>query len=244
VAQAPADGYTVLIHSSSHTVNPAIYDKLPFDTLRDFSGVTPLATLPQVLVVSPEKNWRTLKDLIAAAKAKPGGLNYASAGPGSATHLHAEKFRLAAGLEGVHVPFKGSPEALTEVMAGRVDYYFVPAAPVLPHIKEGKLVALAVGAPKRTSVLPDVPTTAEAGVTGAEFNFWIGMLVHSKTPPEIIKRLHDETQKALASPEVQQRMASHGAESTPTTSAQFDQAIKDEIAANAKIVKAAGIKAN
>ena len=244
VAQAPADGYTILIHSSSHTVNPAIYEKLPFDTLRDFSGVMPLANLPQVLVVGPEKKWTSVKDLIAAAKAKPGGLAYASAGPGSATHLNAEKFRIAAGIDGVHVPFKGSPEALTEVMTGRVDYYFVPAAPVLGHIKDGKLVPLAVGSAKRSSALPNVPTAAEAGVPGSEFNFWIGMLVHSKTPRDIVKRLHEETVKALATPEVKERLVNAGAEVMPMTPEQFDLYIKDEIAANAKLVKSAGIKPN
>ena len=244
VAQAPADGYTILIHSSSHSVNPAIYEKLPYDTLRDFEGVTTLATLPQVLVVAPAKNWRTVKDLVAAAKATPGGLNYASAGPGSATHLHAEKFRIAAGIEGTHIPFKGSPEALTEVMTGRVDYYFVPAAPALPQVKQGKLVALAVGSPKRSSSFPEVPTTAEAGLAGAEYNFWIGMLVHSKTPPEIVKRLHDEVAKALASSDVKERFAAAGAEPALVTTVQFDQMIKEEIAENTKLAKAAGVKPN
>jgi tripartite-type tricarboxylate transporter receptor subunit TctC len=158
VAQAAPDGYTILIHSSSHTVNPSTYAKLPFDTLRDFSGVTPLATIPNVLVVSPSKNLPTLKDLVANAKAKPGTMNYASAGSGSATHLNAEKFKHAANIEATHIPFKGSPEAMNEVLSGPVDYYFSPVAPVLSQIKAGQLVALAVGSPKRSSALPAVPT--------------------------------------------------------------------------------------
>ncbi len=243
VAQANPDGYTLLVHSSSHTVNPAMYAKLPYDTLRDFTGITPLASLPNALVISPAKGIRSVKDLIAAAKAKPGSINYASAGTGSATHLNAEKFRFRAGFEGTHVPFKGSPDALVEVMTGRVDYYFCPVAPALPFIKEGKLIALAVGSPKRSSVLPDVPTTAEAGVTGSEYNFWIGMLAPGKTPRAIVNRLYQETQKALASPEVRKRFADLGADSMSMSPEQFDAFIKEELAANIVLAKAAGLKA-
>lgn len=242
-AQAPADGYTLLIHSSSHTVNPAMYAKLPYDTVRDFSGITPLASLPNVLVISPSKGIRSVKDLIAAAKSKPGSVTFASAGQGSATHLNAEKFRVRAGMEVVHVPFKGSPEALVEVMQGRVHYYFCPVAPVLPFIKEGKVMALAVGSAKRSSVLPDVPTTVEAGVPGSDYNFWIGMLVPAKTPRAIVTRLHQETQKALASPEIKKRFADLGAEAMPLTPEQFDALVKTELAANKAIVEAAGLKA-
>lgn len=241
VAHAPPDGYTILIHSSSHTVNPATFAKLPFDTLTDFAGVTPLASLPNVLVIAPNKNIRTVKELIAAAKAKPGSLSYASAGAGSATHLNAEKFRIQAGFEALHVPFKGSPEAITEVMTGRVDYYFSPIAPVVSHVKDGKLLALAVGSPKRSSALPDVPTTVEAGVPGSEYNFWIGMLVPAKTPREIVSRLYEETQKALASPEIRERFSKVGAEALEMTPEQFDAYIREEIAANTTLVKAAGI---
>jgi len=241
VAQAAPDGYTVLIHSSSHTVNPSTYAKLPFDTLRDFAGVTPLATLPNVLVMAPSKNVRTISDLLAIAKAKPGSLNYASAGNGSATHLNAEKFRMQAGFEATHVPFKGSPEAVTEVMTGRVDYYFSPIAPVLQQIRGGNLVAVAVGSPRRSAALPEVPTTAEAGVPGSEFNFWIGMVVPAKTPREIVARLHEEVEKALASPEVRERFVQVGAEAWTLKPEQFDQYIKEELESNAKLVKAAGL---
>lgn len=241
-AKADPDGYTILIHSSSHTVNPATYENLPFDTLRDFAGVMPLASLPNVMVVSPAKGYKSVKDVVDAAKAKPGALNYASAGAGSATHLNAEKFRIGAGIVATHVPFKGSPEALTDVMGGRVDYYFSPVAPALQLIRENKLAALAVGTPKRSSVLPDVPTTAEAGVAGAEYSFWIGMLVPAKTPRPIIERLYAETQAALASPEVRDRLAKLGAEPMPMTSEQFDAQIRSEIAANSALVKSANIK--
>ena len=198
-AQAPPDGYTLLIHSSSHTVNPAMYAKLSYDTVREFAGVTPLASIPNVLVISPSKNIRSVKELIAAAKAKPGSINFASAGQGSATHLNAEKFRMRAGINATHIPFKGSPEALVDVMTGRVDYYFCPVAPAIPFIKDGRLVALAVGSAKRSSILPDIPTTIEAGVPGSDYNFWIGLLVPAKAARPVVTRLHSETTKALAS---------------------------------------------
>ena len=242
-AQALPDGYTVLVHSSSHTVNPAMYAKLPYDTLRDFSGITPLASLPNVLVISPGKGIRSVKDLIAAAQAKPGSVNFASAGQGSATHLNAEKFRLRAGIDAVHIPFKGSPEALVDVMTGRVHYYFCPVAPALPFVKDGRLLALAVGSVKRSSALPDVPTTVEAGVPGSDYNFWIGMLVPAKTPRAIVARLHQDTLKALASPEVKKRYSDLGADATPMAPEQFDATIRQELAANKAIVEAAGLKA-
>ncbi|WP_219219312.1 tripartite tricarboxylate transporter substrate binding protein [Variovorax boronicumulans] len=241
VATAAPDGYTIMLHSSSHTVSPSTFAKLPFDTLGDFAGITPVATLPNALVISPSKNIKTLKELVAAAKAKPGTINYASAGQGSATHLNAEKFKMAAAIDATNIPFKGSADAVTEVLSGRVDYYFSPIAPVIGQIREGHLVALAVGSPKRAAALPDVPTTAEAGVPGSEFNFWIGMMAPAKTPREIVNRLHDEVVKALATPEVKDRFLKLGADAWTLTPQQFDAYIKDEIVSNAKLVKAAGL---
>ncbi len=241
VATAAADGYTVMIQSSSHTVNPSTFAKLPYDTLRDFAGVTPISSLPNALVISPSKNIKTLQELLAAARAKPGSLNFASAGQGSATHLNAEKFKMAARIDATNIPFKGSGEAVNEVLSGRVDYYFSPVAPVIAQIKEGNLLALAVGSPKRSAALPDVPTTTEAGVPGSEFNFWIGMMVPAKTPRDIVNRLHDEVVKALATPEVKQRFANLGADAWTLKPEAFDAYIKDEIASNAQLVKAAGI---
>jgi tripartite-type tricarboxylate transporter receptor subunit TctC len=243
-AQAPPDGYTLLIHSSSHTVNPAMYAKLPYDTVRDFAGVTPLASIPNVLVISPSKSIRSVKELIAAAKAKPGSINFASAGQGSATHLNAEKFRMRAGINATHIPFKGSPEALVDVMTGRVDYYFCPVAPAIPFIKDGRLLAIAVGSAKRSSILPDIPTTIEAGVPGSDYNFWIGLLVPAKTARPIVTRLHSETTKALASPEVKKRYTELGADPWILSPEQFDATIREEIVANKAIVEAAGLKAN
>ena len=242
VATAAPDGYTIMVHSSSHTVSPSTFAKLPFDTLADFAGVTPISTTPNVLVISPGKNIKTLQELLAAAKAKPGSMNFASAGQGSATHLNAEKFKLAGKIDATNIPFKGSAEAVTEVMAGRVDYYFSPIAPVIGQIKNGQLVALAVGSPKRSSALPNVPTTAEAGVPGSEFNFWIGMMAPGKTPRDIVNRLHDEVQKALATPEVKERFAALGADAWTLKPEQFDAYIRDEIKTNAVLVKAAGLE--
>ena len=241
VATAAPDGYTIMIHSSSHTVSPSTFAKLPFDTVGDFIGVTPISTLPNALVISPSKNIKTLKELVAAAKAKPGTINFASAGQGSATHLNAEKFKMAAAIDATNIPFKGSAEAVNEVLSGRVDYYFSPVAPVIGQIKEGQLLALAVGSPKRSAALPDVPTTTEAGVPGSEFNFWIGMMVPAKTPRDIVNRLHDEVVKALATPEVKQRFANLGADAWTLKPEAFDAYIKDEIQSNAQLVKAAGI---
>jgi tripartite-type tricarboxylate transporter receptor subunit TctC len=241
VATAAPDGYTIMIHSSSHTVSPSTFAKLPFDTVGDFVGVTPISSTPNVLVMSPSKNIKTLQELLAAARAKPGSLNFASAGQGSATHLNAEKFKLAAKIEATNIPFKGSGEAVTEVMSGRVDYYFSPIAPVIGQIKNGQLVALAVGSPKRASALPQVPTTAEAGVPGSEFNFWIGMMAPGKTPRDVVNRLHDEVVKALNTSEVKERFAALGADAWTLSPEQFDAYIKDEIKSNAVLVKAAGL---
>jgi tripartite-type tricarboxylate transporter receptor subunit TctC len=242
VAQAAPDGYTIMIHSSSHTVSPSTFAKLPFDTVADFAPVTPISSTPNVLVISPSKNIKTLQQLLAAARAKPGSMNFASAGQGSATHLNAEKFKLAAKIEATNIPFKGSAEAVTEVMAGRVDYYFSPIAPVIGQIRNGQLIPLAVGSPKRATALPDVPTTAEAGVPGSEFNFWIGMMAPAKTPRDIVNRLHDEVVKALATPEVKERFAALGADAWTLSPEQFDAYIRDEIKSNAVLVKAAGLE--
>ena len=241
VATAAPDGYTIMVHSSSHTVSPSTFAKLPFDTVGDFVGVTPISSTPNVLVISPSKNIKTLQELLVAARAKPGSMNFASAGQGSATHLNAEKFKLAAKIDAVNIPFKGSAEAVTEVMSGRVDYYFSPIAPVIGQIRANQLVALAVGSPKRATALPQVPTTAEAGVPGSEFNFWIGMMAPAKTPRDIVNRLHDEVVKALATPEVKERFATLGADAWTLSPEQFDSYIKDEIRTNAVLVKAAGL---
>ena len=243
VARSEPDGYTVLVHSSGHALNPAIYPNLPYDTVKDLTGITPLAALPNVLVVSPSRGWKTVADLVAAAKAKPGALNYASAGVGSATHLNAEKFKLQAGLDAVHVPFKGTPEAMTDVIAGRSDWFFAPMSAALPQVKEGRLVALAVSTANRSPFLPDVPTTVEAGVPGSDYTFWVGILVPSATPAAIVKRLHDEAERALASPDVKERLAKQGADPWVLQPDAFNAQIRAEMDVAAKIAKAANLKA-
>lgn len=241
VATAAPDGYTLMIHSSSHTVSPSSFAKLPFDTLADFVGVTPIASLSNALVIAPARNIASLQELLAAARARPGSLNFASGGQGSATHLNAEKFRLAARIDATHIPFKGSAEAVAEVLSGRVDYYFSPIAPVIGQIRSGQLLALAVGSPRRSAALPEVPTTAEAGVPGSEFNFWIGMMAPAKTPRDIVWRLHDEVVRALATPEVKERFLKLGADAWTLRPEQFDAHILGEIKANAALVKAVGL---
>lgn len=242
VARGEADGYTVLVHSSGHALNPAIYSTIGYDTLKDLRGITPLAALPNVLVVNPAKGWKSVADLVAAAKGKPGQLNYASAGVGSATHLNAEKFRLQAGIEALHVPYKGTPEAMTNVIGGSNDWFFAPLASALPLVKDGKLQALAVSTPARSPALPQVPTTVEAGVAGSDYTFWVGMIVASNTPAAVVKRLHEEALKALANPDVKERMSRLGADPFPMSVEAFNAFIKTEVDAAALIAKAANLK--
>ena len=241
IVASPADGHSIFVYTAAHTVTPLI-SKLPYDALRDFAGVTPLAVVPNVMVVSSAKGYKTVKDVIDAAKAKPGELNYASVGVGTATYMNAEKFRIATGLSALHVPYKGSPEAITETVAGRVDYFFAPLVSALPMIKAGKLIPLAVGTSKRSALLPDVPTLAEAGVPKSDYLFWIGMLVSSKTSREVVQKINQATQKALQAPEVRERFVALGAEALPLSPEQFDALIREEMASNAEIIKAAGIK--
>ena len=244
VAKATPDGYTLLVHSSGHVVNPAIYPNLPYDTLNDLVGITSLASLPNVMVVSPSKGYKDVKDLIAKVKAKPDGFNYASAGTGSATHINAEKFRVAAGINATHIPFKGTPEALTETISGRIDWFFAPIVSALPLIKDGKLQVLAVGTPKRSDDLPNTPTTVESGVPGSEYTFWVGMLAPSKTPKPILDKLNAEVVKILNSPEFKTRLDSIGASAMPMSGTAFNAFIKSETETIAKLVQTAGIKAN
>ncbi|WP_395712727.1 Bug family tripartite tricarboxylate transporter substrate binding protein [Reyranella sp.] len=241
VARARPDGNTILVQSSSYTITPITYPNTPYDTLRDLVGITPLAVLPQALVVSPDSGLKSVKDLIARAKARPGTLNYGSAGVGTANQLNAERFRIGAGIDAVHVPFKGTPEVLTELLAGRLDYFFCPVNICLPLINDGRLVALAMGSSRRSAVLPDLPTTVELGVPDSNYDFWVGMFVPAATPRDIVDRLHRETVKALANPAVKQSLAKLGAEQNVLEPRAFDSEIGKEIAANAALVKAAGI---
>ncbi len=243
VARAEPDGYTLLAISSAHTIIPSVYPNAGYDAVHDFAGVITLGNLPNVLVVAPAAGFKTVKDLVAAAKAKNGAMTYASAGVGTATHFSAERLRLAAGFEGSHIPFRGGPEAMTEVMTGRVDFYFAPMALVLPLIKDGKLQALAVSSPTRASALPDVPTTLEAGFPNSDYLFWVAVFVPAKTPPAIIAKLYQQTQKTLAAASMREKLAKLGVEPMAMTSTELDALVKAEIPVNAAIVKAVNLKA-
>jgi tripartite-type tricarboxylate transporter receptor subunit TctC len=242
VSKADPDGYTLLIQASAHSAAPAAYPNISYDPVRDFAAVIPFGTIPNVTVIAPGKGIKTLQDLVARAKA--GSLTYASAGTGSATHWAAERLRVSAGFQAVHVPFRGGPEALTEVVAGRVDFSCMGMSAALPFIRDGKLVPLAVSTPKRSSALPNVPTTLEAGFVDSDYNYWMGMFVPSGTPRAIIDRLYQETQKALQLPVVKDKFAPQGIEPLPLTSAEFDALVKKEVEINIALAKAAGLKFN
>jgi tripartite-type tricarboxylate transporter receptor subunit TctC len=243
LAKSPADGYTVAVVSTGHVVNPVLYASLPYDTIRDFSGVSPLASLPSVLVVSPSLGARSVQELVAMAKARPGQLNYATAGIGSGAHISAEKFRMAAGIEAVHVPLKGSPESLTETMGGRTHFTWTPISTAVGQIRGGQLLALAVSTPKRSPAFPEVPTIAEAGFPRGEFNFWVGMLAPAGTPKDVLARLNGEVQRALQAPDMSERLAKLGAEPMAMSAEQFDSFIRDEHAVLGEVMRASGVKA-
>jgi tripartite-type tricarboxylate transporter receptor subunit TctC len=237
VAKAEPDGYTMLLLTSSQSSYVVLHKTLPYDPLRDLTPVVLFGVQPSVLVAAPSKGWKSVTDLVAAAKAKPGTLNFASAGLGSASHWAAERLRLAAGINVQHIPFRGPVEAFTEVMTGRVDFYYLPIAPALPNIRDGKVVALAVSTPKRAPTLPNVPTVVEAGYPDAQYLFWGGLALPAKTPRHIINRLHEETQKALNVPAVQERLATFGVEPMPMSVDQFGQFYRDDVAAIVKLAK-------
>jgi tripartite-type tricarboxylate transporter receptor subunit TctC len=242
VAKAEPDGYTLLANSSAHTVLPWVYPNLPYDAARDLAAVIPLGSVPTVLVTSPANGFRTIGDFVAAARAKPGAFNYTSTGTGTATHLTAERFRASAGIAAVHIPVKSGPEALTEVMSGRVESYFCPIGTALPFIRDGRLRGLVISAPHRAVELPEVPTTAEAGFADADYLLWNGLFAPAKTPRSIVERLHDEAAKAMQTASVRDKLAILGVVPMPMTPEQFDVRIRDEIAANAVLVRAAGIR--
>ena len=242
VAKADPDGYTILINAAAHSGAPAAYPNLPYDAANDFSAVASFGNVPNVLLVAPSKDIKTVQELVA--KAKSGSFSFASAGVGSATHWAAERFNVSAGLKVTHVPFRGGPEALTEVMTGRVDYIFIGISSGLPFIQNKQLVPLAVSSAKRSPTLPDVPTTLEAGYKDSDFNYWNGMLVPAKTPRPIVDRLYTKTTKVLAFPAVQQKLKVQGVEPAPLTPSEMDAMIRREIALNIKIAKEAGLKFN
>jgi tripartite-type tricarboxylate transporter receptor subunit TctC len=243
VAKSSPDGYTLLVHSAAQAYNPSIYASLPYDTTRDFIDIIPLGGQPNVLVVAPGSGIKSVADLIAQAKQKPGAFNFGSAGQGSGTHINAEKFKLAAGIDVVHIPYKGTPEALSDTMAGRITYFFSPISAALPFVRDGKLTALAVSTARRSSALPNVPTVAESGLPGFDYTLWVGLFAPAATPSDVIEKIARDVRAAGDSAEAKERFATLGAEPMPMSSAQFKQFVETEIAESGKVIKAAGIKA-
>jgi len=240
VAKSPPDGYTLLAHSSAYAVNPALYSILPYDPLKDFIDIAPLATQPFVLVVPPSAGVKSVSELIAMAKAKPGQLKFGSGGIGSSVHFISEKFRFAAGIDVVHVPSKGSPEAKADMIAGRVTYLFCPIVG-LEEIREGKLLALGVSSRQRSSMLPEVPTMAEAGVALEGANWW-GIWVRTGTPANVVDKLAKDIAGALATQDVRAQIAKQASEPMSMTPSEFARFVRGEIESTAMVVKAAGIK--
>jgi tripartite-type tricarboxylate transporter receptor subunit TctC len=242
LANAAPDGYTLLSVSSAHAVAPAIYAKLPFDAQKDFAGVTLTATGSALVIVAPNQGIKNVADLIALAKSKPGQLNFASAGKGSGSHFAVELLKSQAGIDMVHIPYKGIPEALTETMAGRVQVFIAPYASAINLVKDGKAIAIAVTSQKRMAEMPDLPTVAEAGVPGYEWVFWYGVLAPSKTPKAIVDKLQAEIASILKQPEVRQRFAPLGIAPVTNSPEEFDKLIANEIANFTRLAKAANIK--
>ena len=243
VAKADPDGYTILGHSTTHAIAPALHTNMTYDVSRDFAAVAPFGRMPTALIIAPSKGITTIQQFVDAAKAKPGAFTFASAGVGSTTHLTAERFRLSAGFEAVHVPFRGGGFR-PEVASGRVDFAFSPIAVAVPDIRDGRLLALGVSGKARASALPDIPTTLEAGFPNSDYALWMGVFVPIKTPRDIIERLHQETVKALQNPGLRERLLTLDVEPMAMTPAEFDAFIKDEIVAQGALAQAAGLKPN
>ena len=242
VVAAEPDGYTILANTSAHTIAPWIVPNLPYNVAADLRAAVALGKNANVLVVSPSKGWRTLQDLVAAAKAKPGTFNYGSAGVGTATHISAERLRLSAKFEATHIPYKGGPEALADVLAGRIDFYYCPISTAIPLVRDGRLVALAASTPTRADALPEVPTSLEAGYPDSDYTVWYGVFMPGKTPQAVVDTFYGAAAKVLQSPVTRAKLAQLAVDPMPMTPAEFDKRVADELTANEKLIKAAGIK--
>jgi tripartite-type tricarboxylate transporter receptor subunit TctC len=242
VVRADPDGYTILATGSNLTISPWIVPSMPYDTVKELTSALMIGQNSNVLIVPSARGWKTAQDLVAAAKAKPGSINYSSAGVGTATHLTAEKFRLSAGFEAVHIPYKGGAEALADVLGGRVDFYFCPISTALPFIADGRVVALAVSTATRASDLPNVPSTLEAGYVNSDLAIWYGVLMPAKTPRSIIDKFHAAGMKVLATPAMRAKLKQLAVDPMPMTPPEMDRFVASEIAANGKLIKAAGIQ--
>jgi tripartite-type tricarboxylate transporter receptor subunit TctC len=241
VAKAEPDGYTILAHSSALTAAPALFPNLGYDAARDLASVLMLGSSPNVMITPVTRPWKTVQEFIAAAKAKPGSISFGSVGIGSAVHISSEKFRLAAGIEATHVPYRGGSEVITDILGGRIDFYFCPLATALPLIRENQVRALVVSTPKRATELPDVPTPEEVGLKGADSAIWFGVFVPSKTPREIVAKLHQAGIKVLAEPAMQESLKKLGVETSAIRPEEMDALVVRETAATTAVIKAAGI---
>jgi tripartite-type tricarboxylate transporter receptor subunit TctC len=241
-AKAIPDGYTLIINSSAHTVNPALYAKLPYDTLTDFVDIAPLTGTPNILVNNLSSKIRAMREFVEDAKARPGKINFASAGIGSGTHLNLEKFKLATHIDVTHIPYKGTPDAVGDVLGGRVEYYFCPLSACLPFVKDGKLRGIAVSSAKRSSLLPNVPTIAESGVPNFEFILWFGLWGPREVPQPIVAKIRADIGRVLAAADVRERLVTVANEPMDVKPEAFSKYVRQEVADSARVVQAAGIK--
>ena len=241
VVRAKPDGYTILANSSAQTIAPWIVPNFPYDVAKDLSGVLMIGQNATVMIVPPSRGWKTVQDFIVAAKAKPGTINYGSAGVGTATHIAGARFSLAAGIQATHVPYKGGAEAMTDLLGGRIDFYFCPISTALPLIRDGRVQPLLVSTPTRVAVLPNVPTPREAGLVNAESISWFAVFMPSKTPRDIVEKFHAAGMKVLATPEMKAKLKKLAVDPLPMTPAELDKFVASELAANGKLIKAAGI---
>ncbi len=242
VAKADPDGYSILANSNALTITPAIFANLPYDVSKDLAAAFMIGSTANVMIVPNARPWKTIQDFIADAKAKPGSISFGSVGIGSAVHISSEKFRLAAGFEATHVPYRGGSEVISDILGGRIDFYFCPLATALPLIREGQVRALVVSTAKRVADLPDVPTPVDIGLKDADSAIWFGVLVPSKTPRDIVEKLHAAGDKVLNDPATLANLKKLGIEPMPLRPAEMDDLVKRETAANIELVKAAGIK--
>jgi len=243
VASATPDGHTLMLTSSAFAGSAALYDKLPYDSHKDFTGVSLVATTALVLIVSPNLGAKTVKELIALAKQKPGQLNFGSSGIGSGTHYGGELFNLAAGIKAVHVPYRGTPEVITDTISGRMHFAMSPLLAAVPHVKGGRLLAVGVTSPQRLPMIPDVPTVAEAALPGFVYVGWFGVLAPSRTPRGIVDKLSAEIGRALKAPDIVERISRTGTTPESSSPKEFEKRVHDEIATRKKVFKAAGVKA-
>ena len=242
VAKSDPDGYTILAHSSALTAAPSLFSNLGYDTARDIASVLMLGSSANVMITPITRPWKTVQEFIAEAKAKPGSISFGSVGIGSAVHISSEKFKLAAGIEATHVPYRGGSEVITDILGGRIDFYFCPLATALPLIREGQVRALVVSTPKRAADLPEVPTPEEAGLKGADSAIWFGVFVPAKTPREVVDKLHAAGTKVLTEPAMQESLKKLGIETSAITPEEMDALVVRETEATGELIKAAGIK--